>query len=61
MATTPAAPTRAVVRVGGTYDGQHGLSYFAGISAETVGAQALHAFGDLSSRRPRESASASGA
>lgn len=58
MATTLAAPTCAVVRAGETYDGQQGLSYFAGISAETVGARALHAFGDPSSRRPRESASA---
>ncbi len=42
MATTPAAPTCAVVRVGETYDGQEGLSsYFARISAETVGARRL--------------------
>ncbi len=39
----PAAsgPTCAVVRVGETYDGKQGLSYFAGISAETVGATGL--------------------
>jgi uncharacterized RmlC-like cupin family protein len=34
-------PTCAVVRVGETYDGKQGLSYFAGISAETVGATGL--------------------
>ena len=36
--TTAPAPTCAVVRVGETYDGKQGLSYFAGISAESVGA-----------------------
>ncbi len=40
MATT-SAPTCAVVRVGESYDGKQGLSYFAGISAETVGATGL--------------------
>ena len=40
MATMP-APTCAVVRVGESYDGKQGLSYFAGISAETVGATGL--------------------
>jgi len=42
-AAGPAAggPTCAVVRVGETYDGKQGLSYFAGISAETVGATGL--------------------
>lgn len=58
---TRTEPTCAVVRVGETYDGQQGLSYFAGISAETVGARALHAFGDVSSWRTGESPSASGA
>lgn len=42
MATTPTAdPTCAVVRVGETFAGKQGLSYFAGISAETVGATGL--------------------
>ena len=35
------APTCAVVRVGEAYDGKQGLSYFGGISAETVGAKGL--------------------
>ena len=39
--TTAPAPTCAVVRVGETYDGKQGLSYFAGISAESVGATGI--------------------
>ena len=39
--TTAPAPTCAVVRVGETYDGKQGLSYFAGISAERVGATGI--------------------
>jgi len=35
------APTCAVVRAGETYDGKQGLSYFAGISAETVGSSGI--------------------
>jgi uncharacterized RmlC-like cupin family protein len=34
-------PTCAVVRPGGEYDGKQGLSYKAGIAAETVGSQGL--------------------
>src|SRR3712207_9507162 len=40
MSTAP-APTCAVVRVGETFDGKQGLSYFAGISAESVGAKGI--------------------
>ena len=40
MVTAP-APTCAVVRVGDTFGGKQGLSYFAGISAETVGAKGI--------------------
>jgi uncharacterized RmlC-like cupin family protein len=40
MASVPTA-TCAVVPVGDSYDGKQGLSYFAGISAETVGARGL--------------------
>ena len=39
--TTAPAPTCAVVCVGETYDGTQGLSYFAGISAESVGATGI--------------------
>ena len=39
MTTAPdTAPVCAVVRTGETYAGKQGLSYVAGISAETVGA-----------------------
>lgn len=34
-------PTCRVVRVGETYDGKQGFSYFEGISAESVGATGL--------------------
>jgi uncharacterized RmlC-like cupin family protein len=39
MATT--TKTCAVVRTGETFHGKQGLDYFAGISAETVGAEAI--------------------
>ena len=39
--TTASAPTCAVVRVGDTFEGKQGLSYFAGIAAETVGAKGI--------------------
>ena len=39
--TTASAPTCAVVRAGEAFDGKQGLSYFAGISAESVGATGL--------------------
>ncbi|MCU0495306.1 MAG: cupin domain-containing protein [Chloroflexaceae bacterium] len=35
--TTTDKPTCRIVRPGETYDGQQGLTYFAGIAAETVG------------------------
>ncbi len=42
MATTPTAePTCAVVRADETFEGKQGLSYFAGVSAETVGATGI--------------------
>lgn len=42
MATTSdPAPTCVVVRPGDAYAGKQGLSYVAGISAETVGAAGL--------------------
>ena len=34
-------PTCRIVRPESTYDGKQGLSYFAGISAETVGSKAI--------------------
>ncbi|MFN7010643.1 MAG: cupin domain-containing protein [Allorhizobium sp.] len=34
-------PTCRIVRPGTTYDGKQGLSYFAGISAETVGSTGI--------------------
>ena len=34
-------PTCRLVRPGETYDGKQGLTYFAGIAAETVGSQAI--------------------
>ena len=34
-------PTCRIVRPGSTYDGKQGLSYFAGISAETVGSKGI--------------------
>ncbi len=37
----PKQPTCAVVHSGETYEGKQGLSYFAGISAESVGSQGL--------------------
>jgi uncharacterized RmlC-like cupin family protein len=40
MASVPTA-TCAVVPVGDSFHGKQGLSYFAGISAETVGARGL--------------------
>jgi uncharacterized RmlC-like cupin family protein len=40
-ATAPGAPTCRVVRSNDTYEGKQGLSYFAGISAETTGASGL--------------------
>ncbi|MBA2278325.1 MAG: cupin domain-containing protein [Chloroflexia bacterium] len=39
MSTT--APTGALVRPGATYEGKQGLTYGQGISAQSVGAQAL--------------------
>ena len=39
MATT--APTAALVRPEGTYEGKQGLTYWAGISAESVGARGI--------------------
>ena len=39
--TTASAPTCAVVPVGDTFEGRQGLSYFAGIAAETVGAKGI--------------------
>ena len=42
MATTPTPqPTCAVVRAGEPFAGKQGLSYFAGVSAETVGATGI--------------------
>ncbi len=42
MATTPTPqPTCVVVRAGETFAGKQGLSYFAGVSAETVGATGI--------------------
>ncbi|MGN7293809.1 cupin domain-containing protein [Rhizobium sp. SAFR-030] len=38
---TSAKPTCRLVKPGATYDGKQGLSYFAGIAAETVGAQGI--------------------
>jgi uncharacterized RmlC-like cupin family protein len=34
-------PTCQIVRTDATYNGKQGLTYFAGISAESVGAQGL--------------------
>lgn len=34
-------PTCRLVKPGATYDGKQGLSYFAGIAAETVGAEGI--------------------
>ncbi|KQZ57427.1 cupin [Rhizobium sp. Root149] len=34
-------PTCRLVKPGSTYDGKQGLSYFAGIAAETVGSKAI--------------------
>jgi uncharacterized RmlC-like cupin family protein len=44
MTSTPARPDEAVCRIvrgGEGYEGRQGLSYAAGISAESVGAQGL--------------------
>ena len=42
MATaTPTKPTCQVVRVGDTFQGKQGLSYFSGIAAETVGSTGI--------------------
>ena len=43
MATSASAATCVVVRGGdgGTYDGKQGLTYFAGISAETTGSRGI--------------------
>ncbi len=38
---TSSQPTCVVVHAGQTYEGKQGLSYFAGVSAESVGAQHL--------------------
>jgi uncharacterized RmlC-like cupin family protein len=38
---TPTTPTCTVVRADDTYQGKQGLNYFAGISAESVGAQGI--------------------
>lgn len=40
-ATVSAAPTCHVIRPSDTYEGKQGLSYFAGVSAESAGARAL--------------------
>jgi uncharacterized RmlC-like cupin family protein len=39
--SAPSTPTCVVVRGADTYDGKQGLSYFAGISAQTAGARGL--------------------
>ena len=39
--SVPLKPTCRLVRPGETYDGKQGLTYFAGIAAETVGSQAI--------------------
>jgi uncharacterized RmlC-like cupin family protein len=39
--TTPAVPTCVLIRPGDSYEGKQGLSYFAGISAESAGATGL--------------------
>ena len=39
--TTSSTPTCAVVRQGDTYHGKQGFAYFAGISAESVGARGI--------------------
>ena len=39
--TVSAAPTCRIIRGGKTYQGKQGLSYFAGVSAESAGARGL--------------------
>jgi uncharacterized RmlC-like cupin family protein len=39
--TSPITPTCAVIHTQETYEGKQGLTYFAGVSAQSVGAQAL--------------------
>ena len=40
-ATETATPTCRVIRGGETYEGKQGLSYFAGVSAESAGARGV--------------------
>ena len=57
--SVPLKPTCRLVRPGETYDGKQGLTYFAGIAAETVGSQGIcmhHS--DDAARRARQGASA---
>src|SRR5436305_11970550 len=39
--STSATPKCTVIHTSGSYEGKQGLSYFAGISAESAGAQAI--------------------
>lgn len=39
--STSSKPTCRVIRPGSTYDGKQGLSYFEGVSAQSVGARGL--------------------
>ncbi|KWT64326.1 Erwinia chrysanthemi phospholipase C (plcA) [Hyphomicrobium sulfonivorans] len=41
MGEPPTKPTCRLIRPSDTYDGKQGLTYFAGIAAETVGSQAI--------------------
>ncbi len=41
MSPNPSEPTCAVVRTSSTYEGKQGLTYFAGVSAESVGSKGL--------------------
>lgn len=41
MGEQPTKPTCRLIRPSDTYDGKQGLTYFAGIAAETVGSQAI--------------------
>lgn len=41
MGEQPTRPTCRLIRPSDTYDGKQGLTYFAGIAAETVGSQGI--------------------
>ena len=57
--SVPLKPTCRLVRPGETYDGKQGLTYFAGIAAETVGSSSIcmHILAHAA-RRARQGASA---